>query len=135
MPVYEWKCANCELIFETIRSISRRNDPVECPDCGCEEVERVMSEFGFVLNGDDFPSKNYRVGKQMLRRRAKAGRRSNEMKREEPGMKLIPNVNGEQVDSWHEAKKLAASKGKKTDGYDKMIHRERKQESISTNSR
>jgi putative FmdB family regulatory protein len=135
MPVYEWKCNNCELIFETVRTIARRNDPVECPECGSEEAERVMSEFGFVLVGDDFPSKNYRVGKQMLRRRAKVGRRADEKKKEEPGMKLVPNVDGERVDTWSEAKRLASDKGKKIEGYDKMIRKEKDQKkSLPANS-
>ncbi len=35
-------------------------------------------------------------------------------------MTLVPNVEGERVDSWGEASKLAKAKGKETTGYDRM---------------
>ncbi len=44
MPLYEYNCPKCKKIFETIVSISRQDD-VKCPDCGCSDVERVLSLF------------------------------------------------------------------------------------------
>ncbi len=37
---------------------------------------------------------------------------------------LLPNVGGEVVDSWSEAKKLAESKGKVSETYDHMVKKE-----------
>lgn len=41
---------------------------------------------------------------------------------EHTSKKALPNVNGEVVDTWKEAKKLAADRGYNTDSYDKFIH-------------
>ena len=46
------------------------------------------------------------------------------MKRDAPGMRLAPNVDGERTGTWTEAKKLAESKGKDASSYDPMIKRE-----------
>ena len=42
MPAYDYKCKSCENIFEQFRSISKRNDPSECPKCGSTEVEMAF---------------------------------------------------------------------------------------------
>lgn len=42
MPAYDYKCKSCENIFEQFRSISKRNDPSECPKCGSDEVEMAF---------------------------------------------------------------------------------------------
>ena len=39
MPAYDYKCNNCENIFEQYRTIAKRNEPSECPECGSTEVE------------------------------------------------------------------------------------------------
>ena len=39
MPTYDYKCSKCEHIFEQFRTIAKRNDPSECPECGSIEVE------------------------------------------------------------------------------------------------
>ncbi|MCL4458735.1 MAG: zinc ribbon domain-containing protein [Chloroflexi bacterium] len=45
MPLYEYKCMNCGQRFERV---IRSNEPVkiECPDCGSERVQRLVSVFG-----------------------------------------------------------------------------------------
>ena len=50
--------------------------------------------------------------------------KQNEMKKEMPISTLLPNVGGEVVDSWSEAKKLAESKGKVSETYDHMVKKE-----------
>lgn len=39
MPAYDYKCRSCENIFEEFRTIAKRNDSGECPECGSAEVE------------------------------------------------------------------------------------------------
>ena len=39
MPAYDYKCKSCENVFEQFRTIAKRNEPSECPECGSTEVE------------------------------------------------------------------------------------------------
>jgi hypothetical protein len=80
---------------------------------------------GFVLRGDGWTGKNLKIKGQMARRRAKLAGKEREIKNDGPGVRLAPNVGGERVDSWAEAKRLAKSKGKDTSSYDGMVRKER----------
>lgn len=44
MPIYEYRCPSCGAEFEDIRS-SRDTSDVECPECGDQKSERVLSAF------------------------------------------------------------------------------------------
>ena len=127
MPIYEYLCPACGYEFERRRDMEERNLPLPCPECGVE-VKRRFSPPGMVLKGDGWPSKNYRVKRQMFKRRAEAGRRQEERLRDggfsQP--RLAPNVEGERVDSWREAAKLAKSKGKDPTGYERLARKEAK---------
>ena len=46
------------------------------------------------------------------------------MKRDAPNVTLVPNVNGERVDSWSDAQKLAKDLGKNTESYNSLIKKE-----------
>lgn len=46
MPIYEYECEACGDKFELIRSMSDRDDGIECPKCGNCGVKRVFSVFG-----------------------------------------------------------------------------------------
>jgi putative FmdB family regulatory protein len=44
MPIYEFKCLKCDLVFEKLfLTLSTRD--VTCPACGSEEVEKEYSMF------------------------------------------------------------------------------------------
>lgn len=43
MPIYEYQCQNCGQRFELYRSFKESHDPVKCPNCSSEAVERVIS--------------------------------------------------------------------------------------------
>jgi len=45
MPIYEYKCKNCDNEFEMIRSANDDDRDVECPECGKKKAEKVMSVF------------------------------------------------------------------------------------------
>lgn len=45
MPLYEYKCEKCGEKFETLISLSKINDPVECIKCGSKETTRLFSSF------------------------------------------------------------------------------------------
>jgi putative FmdB family regulatory protein len=45
MSVYEYMCPKCETELELRRSVSQRDDPVACPQCGsaCRRVASVFA--------------------------------------------------------------------------------------------
>ena len=47
MPVYEYRCHDCEKAFEIVESVSEHEEhkpeEVKCPACGKENVERLWS--------------------------------------------------------------------------------------------
>jgi putative FmdB family regulatory protein len=44
MPIYEYNCKRCHKHFD---ELVRGDEKVQCPDCGCEQVDRRMSVCGF----------------------------------------------------------------------------------------
>jgi putative FmdB family regulatory protein len=48
MPIYEYRCKSCAKDFE---SLVFGDECPTCPDCGAEEVCRLMSACGFVSKG------------------------------------------------------------------------------------
>lgn len=49
MPIYEYECCSCCGKFE--RLVFRSDEPVCCPNCESENVQRVMSVCGFKTGG------------------------------------------------------------------------------------
>jgi putative FmdB family regulatory protein len=43
MPLYEYKCLSCAERFETL--ILRASQPIACPSCSSDSVERLVSMF------------------------------------------------------------------------------------------
>jgi len=125
MPTYEFLCQKCSNQFELRLPMSESHSPQECGLCG-HPAGRIISMPSFILKGDDWVGKNLRIKSQMAERNRKASIRQDQLKREAPGVRLAPNVDGERVDSWSEAKKLAASKGKDTTSYEAKIREEKK---------
>jgi putative FmdB family regulatory protein len=47
MPLYDYRCRDCGRTFEVfLRSTGM--DPLTCPDCGGDRVERLLSAFNVV---------------------------------------------------------------------------------------
>ena len=120
MLTYTFECLSCGNQFEREMSIKECDTPQTCECGGASKKIVVLNETGFILSGDGWASKDMRTKAQMTERGRKAGRRSKGI----PTPKLVPNVEGEQVDSWSEAKKLAASKGKNATSYDPLVQKE-----------
>lgn len=55
MPTYSYKCKKCSEGFEAFRSISARDEKIECPKCASLETERLVdatsSRFNLKGNG------------------------------------------------------------------------------------
>jgi putative FmdB family regulatory protein len=46
MPIYEYRCEECDADFELfVRSLSQQADP-SCPRCGSHRVKKAISLFG-----------------------------------------------------------------------------------------
>ena len=46
MPIYEYKCRECDLVFEVLkRSRLSESDAERCPGCGGEETDKLYSSF------------------------------------------------------------------------------------------
>ena len=57
MPIYEYRCPVCGNEFESIRPVSRADDPIDCKVCG-EPASRQISNFSF--KSDTFTSPKLR---------------------------------------------------------------------------
>lgn len=49
MPIYEFKCSQCEEFFEVIVMGSSDDGSVCCPKCRSEEFERVVSKTNYTM--------------------------------------------------------------------------------------
>jgi putative FmdB family regulatory protein len=54
MPIYEYVCAACEESFE--RYVRAWGEPVACPACRSENVQKQLSSFAFAGSGDARPA-------------------------------------------------------------------------------
>jgi putative FmdB family regulatory protein len=57
MPIYSYKCNNCEKIFDRFEKPGS-NKKVLCPDCNSEAL-RIFSPVGIVFKGSGFYSTDY----------------------------------------------------------------------------
>ena len=124
MPTYTYSCTSCEDDFEMVRPMSESSDPQTCPECG-GVGKRTLTTTNFVLKGDDWPGKNIKIAGQMATKNRRVSAKQETRKREQPGIKLVPNVEGERVENWSEARKLAASKGKNTESFNPKVREEK----------
>lgn len=107
--------------------ISSYQETQHCADCNSECV-LGLSEIDFVLKGDNWTGKNIKIKGQMNRKNRRLERKETEFKNDDHSMQisLAPNVDGERVDTWEDAKKLAQSKGKDTTLYDSYIRKNKR---------
>ena len=45
MPLYEYYCADCQTKFETLRPMSKADEPIQCKQCESVKTSRVLSLF------------------------------------------------------------------------------------------
>ena len=58
MPAYDFKCTECDCIFELNRSVGKATaEP--CPECG-GQTKRVFSPVGVVFKGSGFHNTDYK---------------------------------------------------------------------------
>ena len=62
MPIYEYKCTECEHTLEKLQKMS--DDPlVDCPECGKAGLQKMISAAGFRLKGGGWYSDLYSSAK------------------------------------------------------------------------
>jgi len=54
MPIFEFKCMECEEEFEKL--VLSSTEQVQCPNCDSSNLRRLMSACGFKSNGEFTPS-------------------------------------------------------------------------------
>lgn len=122
---YHYTCNDCEIKYTANIPMDDHDIPQPCPECGKKIEKDWRPTTNFILKGDGWAGKNERIKNQMKKKNERLDARQNEMKRDQPNVTLAPNVDGERVDSWSEARSLAASKGKNTQSYDAMVAKEK----------
>ena len=58
MPIYDYKCADCNDRFQKIRKITDDSIP-ECDACGSSNTSKLISPSGFVLKGSGWYLTDY----------------------------------------------------------------------------
>ncbi len=61
MPIYEYKCSECEHTLEKLQKMS--DDPiVDCPECGKPGLKKMISAAGFRLKGSGWYETDFKSG-------------------------------------------------------------------------
>ncbi|BFU91154.1 MAG: hypothetical protein NTAFB01_23410 [Nitrospira sp.] len=69
MPLYEYRCGQCEKQFEANQSVYARVEDTECPFCRVRQATRLMSSFSSNIVGDRKPGFSELKAKAMTEER------------------------------------------------------------------
>jgi putative FmdB family regulatory protein len=53
MPLFEYYCSTCRTRFEELVRVPANGEHATCPECGRQNVPRVLSTFATVRSGGD----------------------------------------------------------------------------------
>jgi len=54
MPIFEYKCNDCNKIFEVLHKSSANLEEVICPDCQSKNYKKLLSSFSASTGSSDF---------------------------------------------------------------------------------
>ena len=69
MPLYEYRCGQCEKQFEATQPVHARVEDTECPFCQARQATRLMSSFSSTVAGDRKPGFTELKAKAMVEER------------------------------------------------------------------
>jgi len=49
MPIYEFRCLRCGMVFEKLFMSKEESINLNCPHCGFETVERIVSKTNYIM--------------------------------------------------------------------------------------
>jgi len=44
MPIYEYRCKQCDSVFDVIRPMSAADDVISCENCSSQDTTRMLSK-------------------------------------------------------------------------------------------
>ena len=53
MPLYEYRCTECQAKFEKLRPMSQADAPIACAICGSSATARALSLFSAISKGSN----------------------------------------------------------------------------------
>ena len=115
MPKYTLLCKQCGDTKDVVHSIKQELF-FSCTACDIPMVKTIGNP-NIHLKGDNWTGK---LLKEKDLRTQKSQYLSKKQRLEHTPDKVLPNVDGQVVSSWSDAKKLAKSKGYNTASYDKF---------------
>jgi len=59
MPLYKYRCTECDNTFKVLQRNGKKDEEPECPVCGARETERVISSVGIRFKGSGFYRTDY----------------------------------------------------------------------------
>ena len=88
MAIYQFKCTECDFIFEKDMPMARASSTHygACPNCAELHPPRYYGEVNFILKGDGWPSKNIRGGNSAI---ADNKFEADQIKRKQTGQKTF----------------------------------------------
>ena len=45
MPLYEYRCSDCNISFTELISFTEKDSQIDCPKCGCFDTKLFLSSF------------------------------------------------------------------------------------------
>lgn len=62
MPIFEYRCENCNTKFEVLHKSINHLDEVICPNCNSTKSKKLLSTFSASVNGSSSSFDNYSAG-------------------------------------------------------------------------
>jgi predicted nucleic acid-binding Zn ribbon protein len=124
---YEFVCSACDHVQTNDLSIPEfekaKEAGVECKACeATADYQFSTAGVQFCFKGDAWADKNYKEKKYRKNRSKYMGQR---MRTNHKVPELLPNFEGEEADTWEDARDAARDAGKITETYDRLIKRDR----------
>ena len=126
MPNYDFKCSNEECLHEMedlFLSFEADLDQIKCEVCGSKADNMSFGGIGTIFKGFVWQTKKEKVNNE---RETKSKKLDKKQREEHAQMQLVPNIAGEEVDSWSDARKLASEAGLDTTNYEKLEEKDKK---------